>query len=103
MVAFAVVAVACFALALFALVLPVHADAVTSPPGFVYATAIRGHIVVVNWEPTPTSGTITYYIYRGEGATEPSWPGGYTQVGSVVGQTQQSYVNSSVKKTSTRY
>ena len=85
------------------LALPVHADAVTSPPGFVYATAIRGHIVVVNWEPTPTSGTITYYIYRGEGATEPSWPGGYTQVGSVVGQTQQSYVDSSAKKTSTRY
>jgi len=75
----------------------------TAAPGFVYAEAVRGHVVVINWEPTATSGTITYYVYRGQGSAEPSWPGGYTRVGTVVGQTMQSYVDESAKATSTRY
>jgi predicted CXXCH cytochrome family protein len=84
-------------------VAPQSAHAQTNPPGFVYAEAVRGHVVVINWEPTTTGGTITYQIHRGTGASEPSWPSGYTQIGSVSGQTMQSYVDSSAKATSTRY
>jgi len=85
------------------LAFPSVAAAQTAAPGFVYAEAVRGHVVVVNWEPTTTSGTVTYYVYRGEGTSIPSWPTGYTQIASVSGQQSQSYVDQSAKKTSTRY
>jgi predicted CXXCH cytochrome family protein len=97
-------AVAIAALTFIAAVLtPAVAVAQTASPGFVYAEAVRGHVVVINWEPTTTGGTIDYYIYRGTGATEPSWPGGYSKIATVSGQTMQSYVDEDPKATSTRY
>lgn len=86
------------------LILPGIAAAQTAAPGFVYAKAVRGHVVVVNWEPTSSTGTVTYYIYRAEGSTIPAtFPAGWTQIGSVAGQSSQSYIDASPKKTSTRY
>jgi predicted CXXCH cytochrome family protein len=80
--------------------------AVTTPPNFVYAEAVRGHIVVVNWEQTDSAEPepVTYRVYRAEGdtmpvLTSPDW----SVVGIATGRLNTSFVDDSAKKTSTRY
>ncbi len=88
---------------------PAVAFAQTEAPGFVYAKAIRGHIIVVNWMPPLSLTPVNYQIYRAQGFTLPEFdpavePGGsWSLVGTRVGRTNNSFLDDSVKATSTRY
>ncbi len=85
---------------------PTSAMAQTASPGFVYALAARGTQVIINWEPTVTSGAITYYVYRAAGATIPSFPGAaWTEItgGACTGQFNSSWVDEDVKANSSQY
>ncbi len=90
---------------------PAFAFAQTDAPGFVYAKAMRGHLVAVNWEPPlyDTDPDMTYRIYRAEGAVLPGFdpavePGtAWSLAGVRAGRTNISFCDNAPKKTSTRY
>lgn len=89
------------------LLVPQAALAVTDPPGFVSAEAVRGHIVVVNWEPPLTPyANLSYFVYRAEGPVIPAYPGPeWTELtgGLQIGQYNTSFIDDDPKRTSTQY
>lgn len=95
-----------------ALVHPGAAYAQTEAPGFVYAQALRGHVIVVNWE-TPLDDVtedITYRIYRAEGSTRPAFPGSgaypgneWTLAGTTDKRWKNSFLDDEPKANSARY
>lgn len=90
------------------LVPPTPALGQTAAPGFVYATAVRGNHVVVNWEQTATTvGTITYFVYRATATDNnvPAFPGAsWTEIsGGVVGRMSNSFIDDDPKANGSRY
>ncbi len=91
---------------LLSLAFPGSAYAQTEAPGFVHAQAVRGHIVVVNWEPPLGDSTenMTYRIYRAQGATLPAFPGsGWTLAGTTDKRWKNSFLDDEPKANSARY